>query len=184
MGNIFIKIKSLFARKEIRACMVGLDGAGKTTILYKLKINELIHSIPTIGFNIETIQYRNMNLSIWDIGGQEKVRSLWDHYYDDTSILIFVVDSCDYERFFEIKEILDNIIHKPNLANAKIIVMANKQDVYSSKKPNEILYEIGLNQIKYHDWTIIGTSGITGDGLDKCLEWIYSQSLNENIKKN
>ena len=78
--------------------LLGLDAAGKTTILYKLKLNELVQTIPTIGFNVETVEYKNLRFTIWDVGGQEKIRNLWKHYYTNTNALIFVVDSNDKKR--------------------------------------------------------------------------------------
>merc|ERR1739848_510905 len=78
--------------------MVGLDAAGKTTILYKLKLGEVVTTIPTIGFNVETVEYKNINFTVWDVGGQDKIRPLWRHYYQNTQGIIFVVDSADKDR--------------------------------------------------------------------------------------
>ena len=83
--------------------MLGYDGAGKTTILYKLKLGEAVSTVPTIGFNVDKVQYKNLEMTIWDIGGQEKLRNLWHHYFQNTNALIFVVDSCDSDRLEEVK---------------------------------------------------------------------------------
>merc|ERR1711952_522747 len=88
----------LFGKKEMRILMVGLDAAGKTTILYKLKLGEIVTTIPTIGFNVETVEYKNISFTVWDVGGQDKIRPLWRHYFQNTQGLIFVVDSNDRER--------------------------------------------------------------------------------------
>ncbi|KAA8529590.1 hypothetical protein F0562_034310 [Nyssa sinensis] len=94
MGLTFTKLFSrLFAKKEMRILMVGLDAAGKTTILYKLKLGEIVTTIPTIGFNVETVEYKNISFTVWDVGGQDKIRPLWRHYFQNTQGLIFVVDS-------------------------------------------------------------------------------------------
>jgi small GTP-binding protein len=61
--------------------MLGLDSVGKTTILYKLKLDEAICTVPTIGFNVEQVKYENLTITIWDMGGQEKIRTLWQHYF-------------------------------------------------------------------------------------------------------
>merc|ERR1712203_1094112 len=82
----------------MRILMVGLDAAGKTTILYKLKLGEVVTTIPTIGFNVETVEYKNINFTVWDVGGQDKIRPLWRHYYQNTNGIIFVVDSADADR--------------------------------------------------------------------------------------
>ena len=82
MGNYFFSAwKSMVGNKEVRILMLGLDAAGKTTILYKLKLNEVVNTIPTIGFNVETFEYKNIEFNCWDIGGQFKLRNLWSHYF-------------------------------------------------------------------------------------------------------
>ena len=77
MGSFQSVFKRLFSKKEMRILMVGLDAAGKTTILYKLKLGEIVTTIPTIGFNVETVEYKNINFTVWDVGGQDKIRPLW-----------------------------------------------------------------------------------------------------------
>uniref|UniRef100_A0A8C2WW89 ARF GTPase 5 n=1 Tax=Cyclopterus lumpus TaxID=8103 RepID=A0A8C2WW89_CYCLU len=94
----------IFGKKQMRILMVGLDAAGKTTILYKLKLGEIVTTIPTIGFNVETVEYKNISFTVWDVGGQDKIRPLWRHYFQNTQGLIFVVDSNDRERVAESSE--------------------------------------------------------------------------------
>lgn len=90
--------------------LVGLDAAGKTTILYKLKLGEIVTTIPTIGFNVETVEYKNICFTVWDVGGQDKIRLLWRHYFQNTQGLIFVVDSNDRERIGEAQKELQNMV--------------------------------------------------------------------------
>jgi len=100
----------LFGKKQMRILMVGLDAAGKTTILYKLKLGEIVTTIPTIGFNVETVEYKNICFTVWDVGGQDKIRPLWRHYFQNTQGLIFVVDSNDRERITEAQEELQKMV--------------------------------------------------------------------------
>lgn len=96
MGNNFTEIfGDLFKRKDMRVLMLGLDQAGKTTILYKLKLGEVVSCIPTIGFNVETVEVGKCNFTVWDVGGQDKIRPLWRHYYPNTQAVVFVIDSTD-----------------------------------------------------------------------------------------
>lgn len=89
MGNMFASLFSgLFGKKEMRILMVGLDAAGKTTILYKLKLGEIVTTIPTIGFNVETVEYKNISFTVWDVGGQDKIRPLWRHYFQNTQVCV------------------------------------------------------------------------------------------------
>uniref|UniRef100_A0A4X2KWF3 ARF GTPase 1 n=1 Tax=Vombatus ursinus TaxID=29139 RepID=A0A4X2KWF3_VOMUR len=128
MGNIFANLfKGLFGKKEMRILMVGLDAAGKTTILYKLKLGEIVTTIPTIGFNVETVEYKNISFTVWDVGGQDKIRPLWRHYFQNTQGLIFVVDSNDRERVNEAREELMRMLAEDELRDAVLLVFANKQ---------------------------------------------------------
>ena len=99
MGLTFSKLfDRLWGKKEMRILMVGLDAAGKTTILYKLKLGEIVTTIPTIGFNVESVTYKNLNFNVWDLGGQTSIRPYWRCYYSNTAAVVFVVDSTDIER--------------------------------------------------------------------------------------
>merc|ERR1711965_992634 len=101
-GLAFTKLwQRMLGKREMRILMVGLDAAGKTTILYKLKLGEVVTTIPTIGFNVEAVTYKNITFTVWDVGGQDKIRPLWRHYYEDAQGVIFVVDSNDPARFEE-----------------------------------------------------------------------------------
>jgi hypothetical protein len=89
MGQAFRKLfDAFFGNKEMRVVMLGLDAAGKTTILYKLHIGEVLSTVPTIGFNVEKVQYKNVVFTVWDVGGQEKLRPLWRHYFNNTDALV------------------------------------------------------------------------------------------------
>ena len=127
MGGMFSKIWQRFlGKKEMRILMVGLDAAGKTTILYKLKLGEVVTTIPTIGFNVETVEYKNISFTVWDVGGQDKIRLLWRHYYQNTQGLIFVVDSNDRDRIDDAREELHKMLSEEELRDAVLLVFANK----------------------------------------------------------
>ena len=102
----------------MRVLLLGLDSAGKTTILYALKTGQNIQTVPTIGFNIETINYKNLELNVWDVGGQDKLRDLWRHYYPGTNGVIFVVDSADNTRLNTAKEELHFLMNEHELRYA------------------------------------------------------------------
>merc|ERR1712124_117358 len=105
----------MISTKEQRILMVGLDAAGKTTILYKLKLGEVVTTIPTIGFNVETVEYKNIRFTVWDVGGQDKIRKLWRHYYQGTQGLIYVVDSNDRDRVEDSREELAKILSEDEM---------------------------------------------------------------------
>ena len=115
MGTIYSLIKdaleSFSTVHDAKVLMLGLDAAGKTTVLYKLKLNETVVTIPTVGFNVETVQpTKNVSFTVWDVGGQKILRDLWKHYYQGCDGLLFIVDSADHERFSEAREELQAIL--------------------------------------------------------------------------
>ena len=169
MGNFFSQLKGLLenlSKSEARILMLGLDAAGKTTILYKLKLNETVSSIPTIGFNVETVTpVKNVTFTVWDVGGQDKIRPLWKHYFHNTEGLVYVVDSADKERFLEAKDELYWILDSEEMRGVPILVLANKQDLPTAHKTSEVAQKLGLTQIRSHPWFIQGTCAISGDGL-------------------
>ncbi|TQD70963.1 hypothetical protein C1H46_043503 [Malus baccata] len=176
MGQAFRKLfDTFFGNAEMRVVMLGLDAAGKTTILYKLHIGEVLSTVPTIGFNVEKIQYKNVMFTVWDVGGQEKLRPLWRHYFNNTDGLIYVVDSLDRERIGRAKEEFQvAIISDPFMLSSVILVFANKQDMKGAMSPMEVCEGLGLFDLKNRKWHIQGTCALRGDGLYEGLDWLAS----------
>lgn len=128
MGAVKSVFKRLLSSKEeVRIVMVGLDAAGKTSILYKLKIGHFVTTCPTIGLNVERVEYKNLSFTVMDIGGQEKVRPLWRSYYKGARGLIFVIDSDDQSRMSEAYYELQTLLKEEELKDAALLVFANKQ---------------------------------------------------------
>ncbi|XP_067683386.1 ADP-ribosylation factor 1-like [Haliotis asinina] len=179
MGNAFLKLfNNLFGKKEMRILMVGLDAAGKTTILYKLKLGEIVTTIPTIGFNVETVEYKNISFTVWDVGGQDKIRPLWRHYFQNTQGLIFVVDSNDRERIGEAKEELNRMVQEDELREAIILVFANKQDLPNAMTVSDIRDKLGLSSLKNREWYTQSACATSGDGLYEGLDWLSTKLKN------
>ncbi|KAK2891760.1 hypothetical protein Q8A73_017425 [Channa argus] len=171
MGKMLSKI---FGNKEMRILMLGLDAAGKTTILYKLKLGQSVTTIPTVGFNVETVTYKNVKFNVWDVGGQDKIRPLWRHYYTGTQGLIFVVDCADRDRIDEARQELHRIINDREMRDAIILIFANKQDLPDAMKPHEIQEKLGLTRIRDRNWYVQPSCATTGDGLYEGLTWLTS----------
>jgi len=166
-------LKRFLGGKDMRILMVGLDAAGKTTILYKLKLGEIVTTIPTIGFNVETVEYKNINFTVWDVGGQDKIRPLWRHYFQNTQGLIFVVDSNDRERVKEARAELEKMLSEDELRDAALLVFANKQDLPNAMSVAELTDKLGLHSLK-RKWFIQAACATTGDGLYEGLDWLSS----------
>ncbi|KHN80242.1 ADP-ribosylation factor 1 [Toxocara canis] len=162
---------------EMRILMVGLDAAGKTTILYKLKLGEIVTTIPTIGFNVETVEYKNISFTVWDVGGQDKIRPLWRHYFQNTQGLIFVVDSNDRERVGEAREELMRMLAEDELRDAVLLVFANKQDLPNAMNAAEVTDKLGLHTLRNRNWYIQATCATSGDGLYEGLDWLSNHVI-------
>ncbi|KAM3181817.1 hypothetical protein ACTXT7_013616 [Hymenolepis weldensis] len=165
-------ITQYFGKKNVRILMVGLDAAGKTTILYKMKLGEVVTTIPTIGFNVESVEYRNLNFTVWDVGGQDKIRPLWRHYFQNTQGLIFVVDSNDRDRIGEAAEELQRMLSEEELANAAVLVFANKQDLPNAMSTPEVNDKLKLHSLRNRDWFIQGSCATSGEGLYEGMDWL------------
>jgi small GTP-binding protein len=174
MGSLLGKLLSSISwgTKDYGILMIGLDNAGKTTILYKMKMGELVTTIPTIGFNVESIKYQNVSFTVWDVGGQDKIRPLWRHYFDNIQGLIFVVDSNDKDRISEARDELHKLLKNSELSQAKLMVFANKQDMAKVLTSKEVTDRLHLSQLKQREWHVQACSATTGDGLREGLDWL------------
>lgn len=173
MGSFFSRVfESLFGQKERRILILGLDGAGKTTILYKLQVGEVVTTIPTIGFNVETLQYKNLKFQVWDLGGQTSIRPYWRCYYSNTDAIIYVVDSLDKDRMSTSKQELVSMLEEEELKKSILVVLANKQDMEGAMSETEVAKQLGLSCIKDRKYQIFKTSALKGKGLDESMEWL------------
>ncbi|XP_780019.2 ADP-ribosylation factor 4 [Strongylocentrotus purpuratus] len=171
ISSIFTRF---FGKSSVRILMVGLDAAGKTTILYKLKLGEIVTTIPTIGFNVETVEYKNISFTVWDVGGQDKIRPLWRHYFTNTQGLIFVVDSNDKERLSDASEELNKLMGEDDLKDAVVLVFANKQDLPNAMSVDEIRLALSMNTLKNSNH-IFAACATQGTGLYEGLDWLSSE---------
>uniref|UniRef100_A0A6I8NF86 ADP ribosylation factor 1 n=1 Tax=Ornithorhynchus anatinus TaxID=9258 RepID=A0A6I8NF86_ORNAN len=135
------------------------------------------HSIE--GFNVETVEYKNISFTVWDVGGQDKIRPLWRHYFQNTQGLIFVVDSNDRERVNEAREELTRMLAEDELRDAVLLVFVNKQDLPNAMNAAEITDKLGLHSLRHRTWYIQATCATSGDGLYEGLDWLANQLKNQ-----
>lgn len=176
-SNVGSAFSSLLSRlwdsnKEHRILILGLDGAGKTTILYKLQLGEVVSTVPTIGFNVETLTYKKLQFNVWDLGGQTTIRPYWRCYYSGTAAVIFVVDSTDRDRLEISANELKTMLEEDELQDSALLVFANKQDQPGALGASEIAKALDLSSLKDRSWTIVACSAIRGDGLTEGLDWL------------
>eukprot|EP00904_Undaria_pinnatifida_P013886 jgi/Undpi1/9628/HiC_scaffold_27.g12084.m1 len=167
----FTNVAARYRRsQEKRLLLLGLDAAGKTSLLYKLHLNEVVTTIPTVGFNVERVEYKKMDMTIWDIGGQSKLRPLWRHYYVNTDALIFVIDSSDQERLEEARDEMLNVLRDPNMRDCgTVLIFLNKQDLPGAVSPSFLIEKLGFNNalgnpLKHRDWFIQGLKWLSRAG--------------------
>jgi len=178
MGGLMSYFKGLFGSREMRILILGLDGAGKTTLLYRLQVGEVVTTIPTIGFNVEQVTYKNLKFQVWDLGGQTSIRPYWRCYYSNTDAVIYVVDSADRDRIGISKQELVSMLEEEELKNAILVVLANKQDIEGAMSVTEVHQALGLEALKNRTFQIFKASAIKGDGLDESMEWLSNAIQN------
>lgn len=167
------------AKLDVHVVMLGLDAAGKTTVLYRLKYDQFMGSNPTVGFNCEKVkgtlgEAKGISFMIWDVGGQDKVRSLWRSYTRATDGIVFVVDSKDIDRLEEAKVELHRIAGTPEAASVPILVLANKQDLPKALPADAVEGALRVPDIRRgRQVAVRQVCAITGDGLDEALDNLY-----------
>ncbi|CAO2652356.1 Nn.00g006390.m01.CDS01 [Neocucurbitaria sp. VM-36] len=168
--------KARLKDKEMRILMLGLDNAGKTTIVKKI-MNEDVNSVsPTLGFIIKTIEYDGYKLNIWDVGGQKTLRTYWKNYFEKTDTLIWVVDATDRDRIDDCRQELAGLLLEERLSGASLLVFKNKSDVTGAMTEDEVREGLRLDAIKTHKWTIMTCSAMTGLNLQEGLEWVVQDA--------
>eukprot|EP00929_Paragymnodinium_shiwhaense_P080290 TRINITY_DN4185_c0_g1_i1.p1 TRINITY_DN4185_c0_g1~~TRINITY_DN4185_c0_g1_i1.p1 ORF type:complete len:228 (-),score=51.02 TRINITY_DN4185_c0_g1_i1:288-971(-) len=164
-----------------RIIMFGLDHAGKSTLLHRLKVGEVVATAPTIGFNVEDVEYRKHWFQVWDIGGQEAIRKGWRHnYYFDTDGLVFVVDSSDHDRLEVAREELYKALNEEEMRDAALLVVANKQDLPNAMTGDEIALRLGLYALKDRRWFVQESDALTGSGLAEGFSWLEKTTRHGN----
>lgn len=178
-----VSLKNLiYGSKEVRVLMIGLDGAGKTTILYKLKLDETIPTVPTVGFNVETFTHEKLTFNVWDVGGQSDIRVLWKHYYQNTDGLIYVVDSSDVSRIDEARQELEHTLQDPNMHGVPVLVYANKQDLPGCLSVAQLTERMNLRSMHERPWLVQRSEAPSGTGLAEGLSWLSEQIQKRNSK--
>ncbi|KAL2220880.1 ADP-ribosylation factor family-domain-containing protein [Thermoascus aurantiacus ATCC 26904] len=168
--------KARLKDKEMRILMLGLDNAGKTTIVKRIMKEDVTTVSPTLGFIIKTIDFQGYKLNIWDVGGQKTLRAYWRNYFEKTDTLIWVVDATDRLRIDDCREELAGLLLEERLMGASLLVLLNKTDVEGCMTENEIREGLRLDAIKTHKWTILPCSAMTGMNLNEGLEWVVQDA--------
>jgi small GTP-binding protein len=166
-------------KTDVRVLIAGLDSAGKTTVLLKLKAGEKrmgqhVSTIPTMDFNVERWKYKGTTFSVWDVGGQDSIRPLWRHHLTGTQGLVYVVDSNDRERVRKAASELHKIMMDQAMRGACLLVFANKSDLPHALSADEISAELQLEELNARAWHVQQSCATSGEGLLLGLKWLAS----------
>ncbi|XP_046858397.1 ADP-ribosylation factor-related protein 1-like [Xenia sp. Carnegie-2017] len=171
-----------FSKDEYYILILGLDNAGKTTLLehIKRKFNEDYKGVAfekitnTVGLNIGKIEVSGIKLLFWDLGGDNDLQSLWDKYYEECHGLIYVVDSVDQQRLHESAKVFSSVLQNENLQNVPLLVYFNKQDSQNAISVEDIKdsFKDVTPYIGRRDCTVLPVSAIEGDGVENGINWM------------
>jgi len=180
LSGVSASLVEALPNSALHVVMLGLDSAGKTTVLYRLKLDQYVNTVPTIGFNCEKVKgcsggARGVSFLIWDVGGQDKLRPLWRSYTRCTDAIVFVVDSVDAERIEEARTELFKTLKVPENSGVPVLVLANKQDLPGALEVEELEEKLSLREMATigHLWDVATCCAITGDGLEESLDKLH-----------
>lgn len=184
-------------KTEVRLLLLGLDNAGKTTTLEQCKIAfdrntsrrgrnlQPDRILPTIGLNIGRLQVQNADVTVWDLGGQNSFRSIWDKYYSDAHGVVFVVDSSDYERFSEAAGLLERLIRHERAQGLPILILANKQDMEEARSPEDVAAAVSMQELQSNSSScqLLPIAALTGHGVRVALDSFVARLLSQGLRE-
>ncbi|XP_041937546.1 ADP-ribosylation factor-like protein 11 [Alosa sapidissima] len=157
-------------QKPVQVLLMGLDSAGKSTLLFHLLQGVIMETSPTVGFNVGTLDLdKKTSMTVWDIGGQSTMRTNWKYYMEGCKALVFVVDSSDRKRMGEAQKALKKILSDANMKDVPLMVLANKKDLPNSMTIREVSNQLDLPSYKERTWEIQGCSAVKGLGLQQAF---------------
>lgn len=178
--------QSATRKQEYSVLILGLDNAGKTTLLEQLKaIYTRKHpqdlsdqrTVPTVGQNVARIMVGKSQIKLWDLGGQESLRSMWQKYYEESHAVVFVVDSTDRARLEDCQAELDRIISNDVLAGIPVLMLANKQDRDDCLEVEDIkeVFNKIAEKMGARDSRVLPVCALDGMGVADAAEWLLSR---------
>lgn len=184
MGLLTIIRKQKEKDREIRVLVLGLDNAGKTTIVKKVQGVDTAGISPTMGFQIDSLVYKGYTINMWDIGGQSSLRGFWGNYFDQTDVVIWVVDGMSLERLGESHdELMSKVVVQDRLTGLSLAVVVNKMDGVDEDQWEAVRARVelvlGLAQMQPGLWQVFLVSGQVGLGLTGLIDWVLEVAGNE-----
>lgn len=178
MGQVLTHMQWLWDsfHRETSVLILGLDNAGKTATLYALHLGEpMPYTVPTIGFNVEAVKVGKLDIKMWDIGGQDRFRALWPHYFGQTDGIVFVVDSCDHARFETVRGELHGLLSHKDLVGKPFLILANKQDLPGVADRAQLIDALQLCNVQSSQWYVVECSAVQNDRAKLGFQWLSDQ---------
>ncbi|PBP21260.1 ADP-ribosylation factor-like protein 8B [Diplocarpon rosae] len=167
----------LFWATEMDITMIGLQNAGKTSLLRVLAGGEFtLDSIPTVGFNMKRVQKGHVTLKCWDLGGQPRFRSMWERYCRGVNAIVFIVDSADTDALPVATDELHLLLEKPVLEGIPLLVLGNKSDLRNHLSTDELIDALDLKSISHREVSCYGISAKEETNLDAVLQWLVARA--------
>ncbi|KAF7875364.1 hypothetical protein EAF04_002536 [Stromatinia cepivora] len=181
MAGIFRRVYDwllrLFWATEMDITMIGLQNAGKTSLLRVLAGGEFtLDSIPTVGFNMKRVQKGHVTLKCWDLGGQPRFRSMWERYCRGVNAIVFIVDSADPDALPIAKDELHLLLEKPVLQGIPLLVLGNKSDLENKLSVDELIERLDLKSVGHREVSCYGISAKEETNLDAVLQWLVARA--------
>ncbi|CAN6454316.1 unnamed protein product [Victoria cruziana] len=171
--------KYLFSKTEFHVLILGIDKAGKTTLLEKLKATYSNleglppdRIVPTVGLNIGRIEVENTKLVFWDLGGQSGLRTIWEKYYEEAHAIIYVIDAACQQRFEDSKSALEKVLRHEDLQGAPLLILANKQDLDAAVSTDELARYLDLKELDERPYLFEAVSAYEGMGIKDSIDWL------------
>lgn len=179
MGLMTILKKVKSQEREIRILMLGLDNAGKSTVVKKLKGEDVQSISPTLGFDINTLEFGDYKLNIWDVGGQQTIRAYWRNYFEQTDGIVWVIDSSDTMRMNDCRIELEQLLMEERLAGSTLLVLANKQDIKGALSANHIVDQLSLNDVigRKRHWRVFPCCAYNNGDEDNDMDDVLLESF-------
>ncbi|KNH08748.1 Small GTPase superfamily ARF/SAR type [Perkinsela sp. CCAP 1560/4] len=171
MGFLTLYRKRKKRERELRIIILGLDNAGKSSILKHILGEDPMWTDPTYGFSIRSKVYENHLINFWDIGGQRSLRPFWRNYFEKTDGIIWVVDGSDAGRFGEHVQELNNILRDARLLKCSVLLLVNKQDLYPDRELDVIQETLSSLEDRTR-LRVLPCSAYTGKGINEGLSWL------------
>eukprot|EP01013_Petalomonas_cantuscygni_P022264 TRINITY_DN4260_c0_g1_i1.p1 TRINITY_DN4260_c0_g1~~TRINITY_DN4260_c0_g1_i1.p1 ORF type:complete len:179 (+),score=20.56 TRINITY_DN4260_c0_g1_i1:113-649(+) len=176
MGNVIDKLKSLFSSRKLELCLVGLENAGKTTLLNVLAIGQAVDTLPTVGLDVKVFQRKDVKMKVWDLGGQERYRYEWPRYTAGCDVIVFVVDAAAVDRIELARKELHRLLDDQNLSGIPLLVCLNKIDITPRISKEDAIRDLNLTYVTENAWLVVEISALRNLNIAEVVDVLAKHS--------